>query len=222
MSFRYEFRNLRASPQLYGLCGFFLLLMGFVFFDALRTYTVLHQTEPLMTRLFQAFWIPSLLILPALSVTVCFQKSSDQHPLKLALSKFFVITVVYLGLWILASYFAEFAHALAPRFPVERCVTPWIRWGGLYVITALSCALIAFDIWICAHVASPMMALLTTSCVHFLILSWHQGMKVYTDMSPWVQLEDSCHGILDLRILTDYGAVTFIFLGLAAIALRRN
>ncbi|MDE6576004.1 MAG: hypothetical protein K2L24_01215 [Opitutales bacterium] len=235
---RYEYRSLRTSPQLSLIIGLFVLLMGVVLLSAIRDYTTLHQTEPLLTRLFQALWVPSLLILPALSVSVFFSRLPRQllelPPWQMVFSKFVVAMTAYLGLWLFASFSCEIAHWIAPSLPVEKCVAPHVRWGGLYFVTAWSSVLIAVDLWICSCTSAPMAALMATSCAHFLILlfggmfqglallSSPMGYSLYTDHNLWTQLGDCCHGILDTRIVTGYGAVTFIFLCLAAITLRRE
>jgi ABC-2 type transport system permease protein len=226
----------------------FLFTMGFLFLFLLEEYTRFGQSEPLALAFFKAFWIPSLLVIPALTASLFAERLGDRTfaslrvlPIRLSsllLSDWLVAYAYYLALWAIALLFPWMTQLLFPEVAQSWPFFP-LSWAlGGYAFIALSGG---FFIAIGLFCSSLMGSSLVSGVLSFGFLLAHflsgEGLRQLealrgkpfapSFLSPdfynvFLQMEDFCRGIVDTRVLIFYLAGTFFFLFLAQLLLERH
>ncbi|MDR3143345.1 MAG: hypothetical protein LBT57_00600 [Puniceicoccales bacterium] len=226
----------------------FLFAMGFLFLFLLEEYTRFAQSELLAIAFFKAFWIPSLLIIPAITASLFAERLGDRSfaslrilPIRLSsilLGDWLVAYAYYLSLWAIAMLFPWMAQVLFPEIGRSMPFFPLSCALGGYAFIALSGS---FFIAIGLFCSSLLRSSLVSGVLSFAFLLAHflsgEGLRQLEALrgksfgppflSPdfynvFLQMEDFCRGIIDTRVIAFYLAGTLFFLFLAHLMLDRH
>jgi ABC-type transport system involved in multi-copper enzyme maturation permease subunit len=244
----YELRQYFFSPFFYGICSLFLFLLGAIFFVALIVYADFRQDEPLPLQLFKALGLPLLIIVPILTTRAIASEKADRcfdsllllpvSHISIVLAKFFVIQLVYAGLWAVVTFFPEIAQQIVPSLAEFRDFTNFRGrfWGWCFVNLVGSVA-IAFGLLASARAKTPATSMAMSVVGIFLFLVAGELFKhllgvfperfeifssIYNNWNVFFQVEDFCRGIFDTRVIVAYVSLTAALLHITAVTLREN
>ncbi|MDR1303343.1 MAG: hypothetical protein LBJ81_01835 [Puniceicoccales bacterium] len=244
----YELQQYFFLPFFYGICSLFLFLLGAIFFVALIVYADFRQDEPLPLQLFKALGLPLLVIVPVLTTRAIASEKVDRcfdsllllpvGDISIVLAKFFVIHLIYAGLWAAVAFFPEIAQQIVPSLAEFRDFTGFRgRFGGWCFVNLVGGAAIAFGLLASARAKTPATSMAMSVVGIFLFLVSGEFFKhllgvfpgqfknfssFYDNWSVFFQAEDFCRGIFDTRVIVAYISLTAALLYITAITLREN
>lgn len=217
--FLQEIHRLKRHASSYFIAALFLFIMGFNFLYILFLNAQNPTTTPCLQSFFEIFWIPSLFIIPLLTMRTL---SEDQRsgilesllstPIgtrSLVLSKVFSVYCFYLLLWglnLIYPFFADYHLQGDLSAPLIQS-TPLI--GGLTFICSSSFLFICIGVFASSLTRTQSLAGFLCFCFLFIGLVCikifceigylENDLGIYMDC--FQQLDDLCKGSLDIRPL---------------------
>jgi ABC-2 type transport system permease protein len=243
-----EMRMMGYSSVAYVVAVAFLLTMGFLFLFLLEEYTRFAQSELLAVAFFKTFWIPTLLVVPAITSSLFASRLEDGTfaslrvlPIRLSsivIGNWFVAYGYYMTLWTVALFFPWITQKMFPEVAQQMPFFPMSSALGGWSFIALSGV---FFIAIGLFTSSWVKSSLVSGVLTFVLLLAHflsgEGLRRWEALSGktfgshlwspdyynvFLQMEDFCRGIVDTRVLVFYLAGTILFLFLTHLMLDRH
>lgn len=230
--FLQEIHRLKRHASSYFIASFFLFIMGFNFLYILF-FNAQNQTEvSCLQSFFEIFWIPSLFIIPLLTMRTLSEErrlgilesllATPIDTSSLVLSKVFSVYCFYLLLWginLIYPFFAEYYLQGDLSAPLIHATT---LIGGIIFICSSSFFFICIGIFASSLTRTQALAGLLCFCFLFVSLVcikiscemgyFQKDLCIYIDC--FQQLNDLCKGSLDIRPLLFHigGGILFIIL----------
>jgi ABC-2 type transport system permease protein len=243
-----ELRMMGYSSVAYVVAVAFLWTMGFLFLFLLEEYTRFAQSELLAVAFFKTFWIPTLLVVPAITSPIFASRLEDGTfaslrvlPIRLSsivIGDWLVAYGYYMALWTMALFFPWITQKMFPEVTQQMPFFSMSSTLGGWSFIALSGG---FFIAIGLFTSSWVKSSLVSGVLTFVLLLAHflsgEGLRRWEALtgktfgshlwSPdyynvFLQMEDFCRGIVDTRVLVFYLAGTIFFLFLTHLMLSRN
>lgn len=213
----HELQKLLQQASTYFIAAFFFLLMGFNFIYTLFLHTQTLLPTSCLQNLFELFWLPTLFILPLITMRILSEEQSSgllerlfSTPVGVCsfiLSKFCLVYFFYVGLWLLCLVYPFVAQYLIKDNLSVPFISPTILYGGLLFILASNFLFIAIGIFASSLTRTQMVAGFLGFSFLFILLV---GPKALGEMSflpynysiyidSFETLDNLCRGLFDLR-----------------------
>jgi ABC-2 type transport system permease protein len=214
--------------------------MGVDYALILVEYTQTTMTVPSIYPLFETFWIPTVCVVPLLTMKTLSEErqrgtleallSTPAGVTSIVLSKFFSTYLFYVSMWCLTLLYPTVARLTLQLHDSSALYTAPTLGGGLTFVVLSSAVFIAAGICTSALTKNQIVAGLSCFCLLFVVLV---ASRLSTEIS-WIRLkyghigtfvdffqhlDELSHGIFDTRVLAFYFVGTFLFLGLTRVGL---
>jgi ABC-2 type transport system permease protein len=244
--FQHELRMLLISPATYLAAFFFYVVMGLLYWSILRDMIATAQDELPAVYFFKLFWLPTVFVVPLLTMrSVAGQRSDGTLDALfttattysgIILSKFAGAYLFYLLLWVGTLCFPAITLLFFPHVaPLEALLERAAVTGSLLFIALSGFLFIAIGIFSSCLTRSQLVAgMLTFTALFAAIVGGSQieGLTQYSaDMNSWLQplagylqvfqhLDDFSRGIIDTRPFFYYISTGSLVLGLATLVIE--
>ncbi|MEM9025331.1 MAG: ABC transporter permease subunit [Verrucomicrobiota bacterium] len=236
---------LLLTPSSYVASVLFLAIMALIYWTVIRGLTVVASETLPTTSYFRAFWLPSLFVVPLLTMrsvaeerrlgTLSTLLTTPATPLSLVLGKFLAVYVFYCGLWGLTLLFPFIFARVLPYATFDGRLIAWAPMvGGISFVALSGLLFIAVGIFSSSLTRSQLVSGMLTFTLLFLIIAFAnlmQMMPLSWEESPFLgllqepllyfkatqHLEDFSVGLIDTRPIFYYSSMCALLLSLAVI-----
>lgn len=219
---RRELNAYFASMLGYLVLMFFLVVMGVIFFFIVLFLSRGPTQLTAMELLFSMFWLPSLFVIPAITMrllaeekrlgTIEMLMTAPVTDFEVVLSKFLGAVVLYTLMWALTGFYVLILHHFSEG---RTALDPGPIAGGYVGVLMIGQFLIAVGVLASSMTRNQVAAALMTFAVLFLFLIvlsyWTPHFLSGGPLDHWVrflsasvQMEDFSRGIVDVRPLVLY------------------
>lgn len=243
---RHELHIQLIAPATYVATFLFSLLMGFVYWVNLRSFTTTEEFELPSTLFFKSFWLPVFFLVPLLTMRSLAEErrqgtletllTTPAGPVAIVFSKFFAAYLFYLLVWALTLVFPFITQSVAPGAALEgRLLEPAPLIGGISFIALSGFLFVAVGIFSSSLMRSQLVAAMLSFTILFIIivggflllnlplseqpmLSWLESPLGY--LQTFEHLEDFSRGVIDTRPIFYYLTTALVLLGLSVLNLE--
>lgn len=241
---RFEFKNLLITPATYVSAFLFLSLNILFYLVTIKVFLNTPQSIPPSTHFFQTFWIPTLFMIPLLTMKIIADETrrgtlqttlaTSLSPLSLILIKFFSAYFLYLLLWSITLCFPLMIQQFfLPHSGLHTSLlfNASSLIGGYFFIALSGLLFIAIGIFSSSLTRSQLIAgMLSFALLFVIIICLNPSSNLTFVPRPFTHLmtpfnidnhlKDFSTGIFDTRTLIFYTSITALLLGTSSLLLR--
>lgn len=238
---RHELHLLIIAAPTYIAAFLFLLLMGFVYWINLRSFTLSAEYELPNTLFYKTFWLPVFFLVPLLTMRSIAEErrqgtletllTTSAGPVSIVAAKYLAAYLFYMLLWLLTLAFPLITQSIVPSAALEgKLLDRASIAGGLSFIALSGVLFVAVGIFSSSLTRSQLVAGMLTFTILFVFIvggfllvnaplgestwvAWAEGPLEY--LQAFNHLEEFSRGIIDTRPFFYYLSTAFLFLGLA-------
>ena len=225
---KYELFRWLVSPSTYALFTIFCISLLAIFALLLEDYTIHNQSMPFAQMFYMCFWLPTLIVVPALTMRSFSEDYKNEiiqslfstpiSVIQVILAKFFSAYIVFNIFWMAPLYFFTF---------------------GIQNMNTIDYSSFAMNYVSIGIFASSMSKnqLVSSMTTFFLLLVLFIGGQVFSNrtklsnvgflgsssgtLNIFHQLGDFCNGVFDFRIITLHVSSCLLILGLTCVFVKR-
>ena len=241
--FFHELRSILLSSAYYVAAFLFMALSALLYYLALMQMADQPRDYPLTTLYFSVFWLPTLFIVPLITMR-SFAEEKRLGTLEILMvtpimtwqvvfAKFFATYLFYLLLWFMTLFYAFITFKLIGKDALDAGIFEMASLVGGYGFVAIT-GLLYISIGIfasCLSRSQLVSGMLSFGMLFVAILAGRiigelslpnavMGLvksPLGDYLNTFQHLEDFTYGIVDSRVLVIYGTTSLLFLGLTTI-----
>jgi ABC-2 type transport system permease protein len=238
---RHEIHLLFVAAPTYIAASLFLLLMGFIYWINLRSFTLTSEYELPNTLFYKTFWLPVFFLVPLLTMRSLAEErrqgtletllTTSAGSISIVAAKYAAAYLFYMILWALTLAFPLITQSVVPSAAIEgNLLDRASLTGGISFIALSGCLFIAVGIFSSSLTRSQLVAGMLSFAILFVFIvggflllnvplseqSWMTWMAEPLEyLQTFNHLEEFSRGIIDTRPFFYYLSTAFLFLGLA-------